>query len=206
MRAIAFFLIAALFAPPLLAVANAPVRAEGQLAQTRADDDRRREEQREERIKERQEERRERIERDLRERNREWREERQLRQNRAADDLKRRREKEIFERFRRMEEGYPTSRDHRLPRDRSPTEPHPDAEMLLTLFPPAWVPGILAGRVERGWNVDAVIAARGRPEKITRTGPKTEVWHYPATRVTLEDGAVSEVTPVTPKTVPGPPR
>jgi hypothetical protein len=178
-----------------------------QLAQTRADDDRRREERREQRIKDRLQERRDARERDLRERDRQWREERQWRQDRATEDLKRRREKEIFERFRRMEEGYPTARDRRrLPRDRRPVDPHPDTDALLKLFPPAWIPGILAGRVEQGWNVDAVIAALGRPERITRAGPKTEVWHYPATRVTVVGGIVRDTTPTTSKAAPAPRR
>ena len=182
--------------PAAAAAAAGPSLADGQLAQSRADDDRRREEEREQRIKERLQERRDERERDLRERNRQHLEERRRRQDRATEDLKRRREKEIFERFRRMEEGYPTTDDRRrMARDRKPPEPDPDTEMLLKLFPPAWVPGILAGRVERGWNADAVIAALGRPEKITRSGPETEVWHYPATRITLEGGAVRAVTP-----------
>jgi len=171
-----------------------PSEARGQLAQTRADDDRRREEERERRVKERLEERREERERDLRERNRQWLEERQRRQDRSTEDLKRRREKEIYERFQRMEKGYPTAGDRRrLPRDHQPVDP--DTEPLLKLFPPAWIPGILAGRVELGWNADAVIAALGRPEKIIREGPETEVWHYRESRVTLVGGVVSAVTP-----------
>lgn len=166
------------------------------LAQTRADEERRREEQREERIKERREERRQEIERDQRERDRQWQEERERRQNRATEDLRRRREKEIFERFRRMEEGYPTSEERRrMPRDTRPEQAPPSGEAaaLAKLFPKAWIPGILAGRVETGWDVGAVIVALGRPERITRTAPETEIWHYPATRVVVTRGIVTAV-------------
>ncbi len=185
----------------LAAAAGSP-RPGLELAQSRAADERRRDEERKRSLREEREERREMQEREQRERDRRWSEERRERQDKATEELRERREQEIQDRYRRMEEGYETQEERRQ-RQRQERRLHTGTDALRRLFPPEWIPGILAGRVETGWNAEAVIASVGRPESITRRDADTEVWHYPAREVVLAKGKVTAVGPAPAKPRPG---
>lgn len=161
-----------------------PFPPSDEIAQTRAAEERRREERRERRLREEREERRDAREREARERHRRWREERRERHERATEELRERREEEVHDRYRRMEEGYETQEERRE-RARRQRRLHSDEGTLRMLFPSEWIPGIVAGRVETGWNANAVIASQGKPNRITRPAEDTEHWHYPDKTVIL---------------------
>jgi hypothetical protein len=64
---------------------------------------------------------------------------------------------------------------------------------LAKRFPEAWIDGILAGRVETGWNTAAVRAAWGRPRHTLRVPPSDEMWVYRGKHVIFSDGKVRKV-------------
>jgi hypothetical protein len=198
----AFLAVLMVLTAGLAAAAAGSPRPGVELAQSRAADERRREDERKRSLREEREERRESQEREQRERDRRWSEERRERQDKATEELRERREQEIQDRYRRMEEGYETEEERRQ-RQRRERRLHTDTDFLRRLFPPEWIPGILAGRVETGWNANAVIASVGRPESITRRDADTEVWHYPTREVVLSKGKVTAVGPAPAKPRPG---
>jgi hypothetical protein len=173
-----------------------------QLGQAQTDEDRRREED-ERRVKRRRRASRAEHEKLLRERARRASEDRRIRTERAVRELHERRSKEREARARRIQEGFET-REERRRRARRARRLNADRSALSKRFPPAWVVGIIEGRVEKGWSADAVRESWGRPEKITPTAEGGEIWHYAAGRVVFSKGKVSDVVIAQPPPRPAP--
>ena len=90
-----------------------------------------------------------------------------------------------------MEEAYETRQQNRR-RARRARRLNADRSALLKRFPPAWVVGIIEGRVEKGWTADAVRESWGRPRRVLKVLPSDEVWVYPRKRVIFTGGAVRQ--------------
>lgn len=162
-----------------------------QLGQAQTDEDRRREED-ERRVKRRRRASRAEHEKLQRERAGRASEDRRIRTERAVRELRKRQSKERESRARRIEEGFETKEERRR-RARRARRLNADRSALSKRFPPAWVVGIIEGRVEKGWSADAVLESWGRPHKITRSAEGGEIWHYAGGRVAFSNGVVSNV-------------
>ena len=161
------------------------------LGQASSDEDRRREEEERRRKKRKRDSRTEHEKLEL-ERARRRSEERRLRREQEMRELRERQRKERAARTRRIEEGF-EAKEERRRRARQARRLNVDRSALRKRFPPAWVVGIIEGRVEKGWSADAVLESWGRPHKVTRSAEGGEIWHYAAGRVLFSEGAVSGV-------------
>lgn len=173
-----------------------------QLSQSGRTDKDRWQEEEERRVKKRRSERRAEREKLERDRARRWSKERRLRMERAAREHLERQRKQREARSRSMEEGYETRQQNRR-RARRARRLNADRSALLKRFPPAWVVGIIEGRVEKGWTADAVRESWGRPRRVLKVLPSDEVWVYPRKRVIFTGGAVRQVVVEQPATGAG---
>ena len=173
-----------------------------QLSQSGRTDEDRWQEEEERRVKKRRSERRAEREKLERDRARRGSKERRLRMERAAREHLDRQLKEREARSRNREVSFKIKEERRR-RARRARRLNADRSALLKRFPPAWVVGIIEGRVEKGWTADAVRESWGLPGQILKVPPSDEVWVYPRKRVIFTGGAVRQVVVEQPATGAG---